>query len=341
MATLTRASRQLFQRPEDERFSTMNELFQYCQQQREASADHWPLPSELNLQPGTGRIDLGFKDEAPKALNDWSFSQLCRMANINRDTINRLTPETACQALRETLPGGERPMQLLTTGDTVRSLHGVSYTRLWNTELLSVVKEFAVDFQAPQQGGYGGTGLYCGEQDMFAFLIDPTGWIDIGGQAFAPGFFVWNSEVGRRSLGIQTFWFQAICQNHIVWDAVEVVEFTRKHTANVQVGLNEIRRIIERLVARRDERRDGFAKVLEKAMQTKLGNDAESTVREMLKHGLPAGLAKEAVKEAGRQGRFTIFALIDALTRLTQKITYVSDRTEIDEKAAALLMLAA
>ena len=51
-----------------------------------------------------------------------------------------------------------------------------------------------------------------GEQDMFCFMIDPTGWIEIEGENFAPGFFVWNSEVGRRSLGIQTFWFQAICQ---------------------------------------------------------------------------------------------------------------------------------
>ena len=65
-------------------------------------------------------------------------------------------------------------------------------------------------------------------------MIDPTGWAEIDGQAFAPGFFVWNSEVGKRSLGIQTFWFQKVCQNHIVWDATEVVDFSRKHTANVR-----------------------------------------------------------------------------------------------------------
>ena len=102
-----------------------------------------------------------------------------------------------------------------------------------------MVREFATDFIPPQKAGdsggesEGGTGLYCGEQDMFCFLIDPTGWAEINGEAFAPGFFVWNSEVGKRSVGVQTFWFQAVCQNHIVWDAVEVVDFSRKHTANV------------------------------------------------------------------------------------------------------------
>src|SRR6185436_14657769 len=110
-----------------------------------------------------------------------------------------------------------------------------------------------------------GTGLYLGEQDMFVFLIDPLGWTEIDGEAFAPGFFLWNSEVGKRSVGIQTFWFQAVCQNHLVWDAVEVVDFSRKHTANVHDSLSEIRRHIERLVEKRDDRRDGFAKVMANA----------------------------------------------------------------------------
>ena len=69
---------------------------------------------------------------------------------------------------------------------------------------------------------------------MFAFGIDPNAWVEIGGESFAPGFFVWNSEVGRRSVGVQTFWFQHVCQNHIVWDAIEVVELKRRHMGNIQ-----------------------------------------------------------------------------------------------------------
>ena len=57
---------------------------------------------------------------------------------------------------------------------------------------------------------------------MFAFLIDDSAWVEIGGEQFAPGFFVWNSEVGRRTIGVETFWFQHVCANHIVWDAIEL-----------------------------------------------------------------------------------------------------------------------
>ena len=99
------------------------------------------------------------------------------------------------------------------------------------------LQKFAVDFQPPQKGMNGATGLYCGEQDMFCLIIDPAGWTEIDGEAVAPGFFLWNSEVGRRSIGIQTFWFQVVCQNHIVWDVVDGAEFTRKHIANVHESL--------------------------------------------------------------------------------------------------------
>ena len=131
------------------------------------------------------------------ALNDWSFTQLCGVAGVSKDTVNRLSAETASRVFRETMPGGNKPVQLFTTEREVRSIHGHSYTRLYNADLVAMLMEFAVDFQPPQKASTGGTGLYCGEQDLFAFLIDPTGWAEIGGEAFAPGFFVWNSEVGQ------------------------------------------------------------------------------------------------------------------------------------------------
>jgi hypothetical protein len=207
-----------------------------------------------------------------------------------------------------------------------------------------MLSEFAVDFQPPQKAGAintNGTGLYCGEQDLFVFLIDPTGWTEIDGQAFAPGFFVWNSEVGKRTVGVSTFWFQAVCRNHIVWDAVEVTELTRKHTAKVGEALGDIRRLVEGLVAQRDARKDGFAKVIKKAMETKLGDDAEDVMKILNRNGISKGLAKRALEIAEQQGRFTIFALVDALTRIAGEVEFAGDRAESDQRASQLLALAA
>ena len=341
MATLTRASKQLFERSPDERFESLDELRAHCRREKQFSTDHWQPPQNLRPQAAAGEVTISLDGESEHRLSDWSFSQLCRLAGVSKETVNRLSPETASTALGETLPASDKPLQLLAAGRSIRSLHGVSYTRLWNADLLDVIAEFAADFQPPQVGMNGATGLYCGEQDLFAFLIDPTGWTEIEGEAFAPGFFVWNSEVGRRSLGIQTFWFQAVCQNHIVWDAVEVVDFSRKHTAKVEDGLTEIRRLIERLVQRRDERRDGFVRVIANAMREKLGDDAEGVIKSLTSGGIPRGLAAKATELARQSGRFSIFSLVDALTRLAQEVRYAGDRAEIDAKAASLLALAA
>ena len=345
MQNLLRAHQELYRRTPDERFASLSDLSRYCHEIQEHSADRWVPPLGLSVEHEGSRLAVATEEGDRFDLNDWSFGQLCSLANVTKDTVNRLSHVTASQVFAETLPQGNKPLQLLTMGRQLRSIHGASYTRLHNVDLLAILQEFAVDFMPPQKAGArgaeGGTGLYCGEQDMFCFLIDPTGWAEIDGEAFAPGFFLWNSEVGKRTVGIQTFWFQAVCANHIVWDAVEVFEFTRKHTANVRESLNEIRRIIEGLVEKRDQRRDGFVNIVRKAMETQLGTNAEEALKVLSQRGITRTLAKKALEVAQEQGRLTVFAVVDALTRMAGKMENAGDRTDVDQKASALLALAA
>ena len=185
MVQLNRAHNELFRRSPDERFASLQELSDFCHSEQRASADCWQVPRAMKPRSSGGLVTV-MADDQELQLNDWSFTQLCRLSGISKDTINRLSPDTASLAMQETLPLSDRPIQLLTTGQSVRSLHGVSYTRLWNSSLLDVVSEFASDFQPAQEGCNGATGLYAGEQDLFAFLIDPTGWIEIGDEALQP-----------------------------------------------------------------------------------------------------------------------------------------------------------
>ncbi|MGC3971637.1 MAG: DUF932 domain-containing protein [Pirellulales bacterium] len=340
MTNLTRASNELFKRPPDERYESLQALADFCRQQKQGSQDRWHAPATVSVLADNFTLKVNAGNDGSFLCNDWSFSQLCRMAGVAKDTVNRLSASTASLVLGETLPMGQKPVQLLTEGDTIRSIHGTQYTRLWNLDLVNVLKEFATDFQPPQKGMNGATGLYASDRDMFGFLIDPLGWAEIDGEAFAPGFFIWNSEVGCRTLGIQTFWFQAVCQNHIVWDATDVVEWTRKHTAKVGDGLSEVRRIIAGLVEKRDQRKDGFYRVIKKAMEAKLGDDADNVLKELTKKGFTRSVAKRASEIAKQSGRFTIFSIVDALTRISQDTGFVGDRTEADQKASTLLRLA-
>jgi hypothetical protein len=46
------------------------------------------------------------------------------------------------------------------------------------------------------------------------------------------------------------------------------------------------------------------------------------------------------VELASRNGRLTIFSVVDALTRLTGIVRWIGDRTELDQKIGSLLNLA-
>jgi hypothetical protein len=52
-------------------------------------------------------------------------------------------------------------------------------------------------------------------------------------------------------------------------------------------------------------------------------------------------LAREAVDIAARQGRFTIFALVHALTRISGRLDNAGDRSEAGQRASSLLALSA
>lgn len=120
-----------------------------------------------------------------------------------------------------------------------------------------------------------------------------------------------------------------------------MTEFTRKHTSKVRESLSEIRRVIETLVQKRDERKDGFAKVIAKAMETKYGTTAEEVEVLLAKHGFTRALAKRASEVARDKGSFTIWTVVDALTQLAREVEYAGARADADAKASALLALAA
>ena len=59
---------------------------------------------------------LALGDDGAFGLNDWSFTQLCGLAGVSKDTVNRLSPSTAAAVFGETMPEANKPLQLFTDG---------------------------------------------------------------------------------------------------------------------------------------------------------------------------------------------------------------------------------
>jgi hypothetical protein len=59
----------------------------------------------------------------------------------------------------------------------------------------------------------------------------------------------------------------------------------------------------------------------------------------MSQAGITRQLAAKALEIARQKGRLTIFAVVDALTRLSGELKYAGDRSEVDARAGRLLQL--
>ena len=113
MANIRRASRELFSRPPDECFDSLDVLSEHCRQQKEDSMDRWHPPRAMQFGGGSD-LQMTLGQDGAFALNDWSFSQLCSLARVSKDTVNHLSPDTASQVFRETMSGDNKPLQELT-----------------------------------------------------------------------------------------------------------------------------------------------------------------------------------------------------------------------------------
>jgi hypothetical protein len=130
-----------------------------------------------------------------------------------------------------------------------------------------------------------------------------------------------------------------VCSNHIVWDATEVTEITRRHTGRVRDTLAQIRQAIEQLAHKRDQRKDRFAKVVAQAMNTGYADNPQEAQELLSGAKFTRSLATRAVEIARQSGRLTVWAMVNALTQLSRESQFAGNRAELDQRASALLDL--
>ena len=105
--------------------------------------------------------------------------------------------------------------------------------------------------------------------------------------------------------------------------------------------MDDIEGVIRRLVQTRDARRDAFANSMKKAMSTSLGSDSEEVTKALIGRGISMNLVKSAIEMMSSNGLgFSLFQAVDALTRLTGRLTNAGDRIEQDTRIGSLMALA-
>jgi len=362
---LMHASRQWASRPQDERFTSLPDLLDKVTHVRENSISSAVSTRKIEFVPDTTDemkgLQIAVNGEVSN-LNHWSFGQAAALAQAPAGYMRKLPAPIAADALnygmrflRDIEDVGTLRYAPGEVASTLTAATGPRYGRIWNQDIVgALVNQFGdgVTGQWKVPGEFGkdvpitkdNTTLYGSDRDMFVFLADEHNRVEVAGRrggekgTLARGFFVWNSEVGDKSMGAAFFLFDYACSNRIVWGAQEFKEMRIRHTVSAPD------RWLEEITPVLTEYSNALAGPVEQtikaAQEKKLGDDLDSFMAKRFTSRLGT-LAKAAhEREEGRPIE-TVWDVVTGLTAHAKTIKFQDERVELERQAGALLDLVA
>jgi hypothetical protein len=375
---LMQASNQWAQRPDDERYWTLQEMHQDALRQLERSAEH-KLTDGRSLRVGYDEHvdDMALhSDIGSFRLNNWTFKQLCGRVQAPASYLQSLRPELASQCLNQGLSrleeGSNSGIELYSDNGTLRSLLSGRYARIHDAHILSRLLPLQAEgWRTPPArptDSYSGktrpataadvssrslvkegdiiapAGLYRGDRDMFAFMINDQVRIDDGTDGgLARGFFVHNSEVGASSFSYTEFAFRYICGNHIVWGAQDVREVRLRHIGAAKPA-EAMRALTCELIDYANQSTAQDELIIKRAKAFELGRNPGEVVDFLFgKRLMTRTLAQQAQtvceQTEPQLNPRSVWGITQGITRLSQRNNNADERHAMDALTPKLLTL--
>lgn len=365
---LTQASRQWSSRPADQRFVSLPDMHAFMQNVRQHSAQKvvssralTAIPAkELNPSDNYGLMLTGPNGTAV-APTHWAFNQLSQRAGAPAGYLRDLPAPLAADCINYGLKHSREieDLGVLLFRDgaltpELRAVTGPNYGRIWNVTIVqALMKRFGDGvnghFRVPGEFGRkvditkDNTTLYASDRDMFVFLADEEHRIEIPNRrngetgTLARGFFVWNSEVGKSTLGIATFLFDYVCMNRIVWGAQGYSEIRIRHTASApDRWIEEVTPAIE---AYANSSTSGITHLIESARQARIDNVDEFLAKRFSR--TQAGAIKAAHLADEDRPIETLWDATTGVTAYARGVAFQDERVELEREGGKILQLAA
>lgn len=269
---LFHANNQWSTRPADERFSSIQELYDATKAYSLTARENKVAVSAIRTEAINGDVQLVGRAGNPAKLTHWSFGQLAQRISAPAGYLRELPATLACQNLNHGLAkyadkADTANLLFHSNGSLLlRAFTSDRYERIWNWEVAE--RLLALESQGWKAAkptmhwsggdvskciscggtGNGGTCMYCkgtgnvlpalyaSDHDMFAFVVNDSAVIAEPGNpsGLRRGVIVQNSEVGASALKLTRFLFRDICCNFIIWGASQVLEIKVRHIGNAR-----------------------------------------------------------------------------------------------------------
>lgn len=355
---LFQASHQWATRPDDERFSSLEAMHRATQDYAAQAAEATVPWRAITVGANGDQVEIGTtRTEKRAALTYYSFGQMAQRVGAPAGFLRQLPAPLAATVLADRLTARSDDMgdnaQLLfhrNGGLVVRALTTENYVRIWNHEVIGRLIELADRFGLVparptfrQMGKDDAPSLYASDHDMFAFLMTPErNMTDPVGRDLFKGVIVQNSEVGDCALKVMGFWFRDICGNRIIWGAKEITEVRLTHVGQIRDRwLNasvSIRRYLDdgagEDAKRWEELRTPLQGTKDEVLDLVFAKRIPGLTRKVLVEAVDAVRPDEDGEPLSRWG------LAQGLTRISQRIPFADERTDIDRAAGKLLQVA-
>lgn len=352
---LFKAHQQWSTRPADERFTSIQGLYDATKQYADASRERPSVPvASLRLEAQDKDVVLTGKGNVGATLTHWAFGQLAARCQAPASYLRSLPATLACQNLNHGLANRLQADQSATVnllfhlngGFVVRALTSDRYERVWNHEIAARLLGLESSGWAPAKPDIrvidDRLPLYASDHDMFAFVNHPSRTIDEPGNpgGLRRGLIVENSEVGASKLRMTRFLYREMCGNHIIWGAKNVSEIALRHVGSIRHRLSswdlEIRRYMdqgaaadEAMIAAARTRR--IAATKDEVLDLLFGKKMPGLTRAALESGYAA-----VVEDQDGDPR-SVWGIVQGLTRHSQTLPYADARTDLDRAAGQLL----
>lgn len=256
-----RVSSEWFSRPADERFLSIDALYQAVRTRADQSRSYTVESRAVRIEADRQNAERlrVMADDATLLPTHWSFGQLCTLAGAPAGYLRNLPSSLAGINLQWGLQRNRSELvKILETENgaaELRAVTGPDYGRIFDHELVEAVRRIAgngvgdtrwkvpgvLDWQSMTYNPFVDatketTTLYASDRDVFLFLVDDTHPIEAGKlpdgspDLYFRGFYCWNSEVGSKTLGIASFYLRAVCQNRNLWGVEHFQEITIRHS---------------------------------------------------------------------------------------------------------------
>lgn len=364
-ANLHSAFNQWANRPQDERFQSLEELLAVTKSRRMRSRSAEVMTEKIaaTFDAENGLLINGAID--PARPSHWSFGQLCSSLRAPAAFLREVcvdNPELVLANLnhcKAKAPEGNQLKWLTVEPEndgpaTLQAVTSPTYGRIWDADVVECVMRVRDRSNGKwhnppawaRAGQLGGAtvpgGLYASDRDVFAFMIDGGSYLEgADGKQLNRGFIVENSEVGKSTFKMTTFLFRGCCGNHIIWGARDVTQICIRHTSGGPA------------------RFDSDAMPALQAYADKSVVEDQAALNRAFTFALPAKredvlkLVNKAAKFSGREieAGFTcakleegkcenVWELVQGLTAHARTFDFVDARVDLETRAGKLIDLA-